>query len=71
MSFNKLSAFALASFEMNAMNGGTHAFADAVHDISDQISLSPQAMGMIGANFTSVDASHPDDEVTLSNLPEA
>lgn len=71
MSFHKLSAFALASFEMNALNGGTHAFADAVHDVSDQISLSPQAMGMIGVSFNRVDASHPDDEVELSHLPEA
>lgn len=47
MSFNQLSAFSLASFEMNAANGGTHAYAGA---LTDQISLSPQAMGMIGSN---------------------
>lgn len=48
VSFSKLSAFSLASFEMTAQQGGTHAFADAVHGLEDQISLSPQAMGLIG-----------------------
>lgn len=67
MSFNKLSAFALASFEMNAANGGTHAYADAVHDLTDQISLSPQAMGAIGVHMApAYDLTHPEDGVELS-----
>jgi hypothetical protein len=48
MSWNQLSAFSLASFEMNAQLGGTHHYADAVTGVEDQISLSPQAMGMLG-----------------------
>lgn len=51
MSWNQLSAFSLASFEMNAQMGGTHRFADAVTGVEDQISLSPQAMGMLGVNL--------------------
>ena len=53
MSFAKLSAFSLASFELNAQSGGTHRYADAVYDLDDQISLSPQAMGLIG-DFVSI-----------------
>ena len=52
MTWNKLSAFSLASFEMNAQMGGTHRFADAVTGMEDQISLSPQAMGMMGVAVT-------------------
>jgi hypothetical protein len=50
VSFSKLSAFSLASFELQAQTGGTMRYADAVLDLEDQISLSPQAMGLIG-NF--------------------
>lgn len=48
MSFNKLSTFALASFEMDAQMGGSSRYADAVCGVEDQISLSPQALGLIG-----------------------
>lgn len=48
MSFSKLSAFSLASFELQAQAGGTLRYADAVYDLEDQISLSPQAMGLVG-----------------------
>lgn len=53
MSWNKLSAFSLASFEMNAQMGGTGRYADAVTGVEDQISLSPQAMGMLGVSLPS------------------
>jgi hypothetical protein len=49
VSFAKLSAFSLASFELQAQSGGTMRYADAVYDLEDQISLSPQAMGMVGS----------------------
>ena len=52
MSWNQLSSFSLASFEMNAQMGGTHRYADAVTGVEDQISLSPQAMGMLGVSMT-------------------
>ncbi len=48
MSWSSLSSFSLASFEMNAQMGGTHRFADAVTGVEDQLSLSPQALGMLG-----------------------
>ena len=48
MSFAKLSAFSLASFELQAQTGGTLRYAEAIGDLEDQISLSPQAMGLIG-----------------------
>ena len=57
MSWNQLSSFSLASFEMNAQMGGTLHYADAVTGVEDQISLSPQAMGMLG-----VPAAAPTDE---------
>lgn len=62
MSFNKLSAFSLASFEMNAQSGGTHRFADAVHGLAEQVSLSPQAMGVIGVPVGHVAFNQPDSE---------
>ncbi len=69
MSFNKLSAFSLASFEMTAQQGGTHAYADAVHGLEDQISLSPQAMGLIGYSVArptpKVDSSPTEEESPL------
>lgn len=43
----KLSAFSLGSFELDAVSGGSHRYADAV-GVEDQISLSPQAMGLLG-----------------------
>ncbi len=49
---NALSSFSLASFEMDATLGGTYRFADALTDVEDQLSLSPQAMGMIGTAVT-------------------
>ena len=49
MSLQKLSAFSLASFELQAQTGGTVRYADAVYGLEDQISLSPQAMGMVGS----------------------
>jgi hypothetical protein len=52
MSWNQLSSFSLASFEMNAQMGGTHRFADAVTGVEDQISLSPQALGVLGVPTT-------------------
>lgn len=58
MSWNKLSAFSLASFEMNAQMGGTGRFADAVTGVEDQLSLSPQAMGMLGVSLP------PEEEAT-------
>jgi len=48
MSWSQLSSFSLASFEMDAQMGGTGRFADAVTGVEDQISLSPQALGMLG-----------------------
>lgn len=48
MTWNKLSAFSLASFEMDAQFGGSARYADAVTGVEDQISLSPQALGLIG-----------------------
>lgn len=48
MTWSQLSAFSLASFEMDAQMGGSHRFADAVTGVEDQISLSPQAMGLLG-----------------------
>ena len=48
MSFAKLSAFSLASFELQAQTGGTLRYAEAIGDLEDQISLSPQAMGLNG-----------------------
>jgi hypothetical protein len=48
VSFQKLSAFSLASFELHAQTGGTTRYADAVYGLEDQISLSPQALGMVG-----------------------
>lgn len=48
MTWSNLSAFSLASFEMDAQMGGSHRYADAVTGVEDQISLSPQAMGMLG-----------------------
>lgn len=33
---------------MQAQTGGTMRYADAVYDLEDQISLSPQAMGLVG-----------------------
>lgn len=46
--FSKLSAFSLGSFELDAVSGGSHRYADAVSGVEDAISLSPQAMGLIG-----------------------
>ena len=53
MTWSNLSAFSLASFEMNAQMGGSHRYADAVTGVEDQISLSPQAMGMLGVSVSS------------------
>jgi hypothetical protein len=39
----------LASFELQAQTGGSVRYADAVYDLEDQISLSPQAMGLVGS----------------------
>ena len=33
---------------MDAQMGGSHRYADAVTGVEDQISLSPQALGMLG-----------------------
>ena len=33
---------------MQAQSGGTLRFADALGDLEDQLSLSPQALGLIG-----------------------
>ena len=62
MSFQKLSAFSLASFEMNAQGGGTHRFADAVHGMAEQVSLSPQAMGVIGVPVNHSAFNQPEPE---------
>lgn len=48
MSFAKLSAFSLASFELQAQSGGTLRYADTICGLEDHLSLSPQAMGLIG-----------------------
>ncbi len=48
--FNSLSAFSIASFEMDAISGGTYRFAEAIEGVEDQISFSPQAMGMLGVS---------------------
>lgn len=62
MSFQKLSAFSLASFEMNAHAGGTHRFATAVSGLSEQVSLSPQAMGVIGVPVNHSAFNQPEPE---------
>lgn len=66
MSFQKLSAFSLASFELQAQTGGTLRYADAVYDLEDQISLSPQAMGLVGSYMaTSEVSSSPEPPLDL------
>jgi hypothetical protein len=63
MTWSTLSSFSLASFEMNAQMGGTHRFADAVAGVEDQLSLSPQALGMLGVAVSSSDGEEQSSSV--------
>lgn len=63
MTWSKLSAFSLASFEMDAQMGGTQRFADAVTGMEDQISLSPQAQGVIGIVLPPTKLVLPESEI--------
>ena len=64
MSFSKLSAFSLASFELQAQAGGSVRYADAVYDLEDQISLSPQAMGLVGSYVSTSEVTSPPEAET-------
>lgn len=65
MTWSKLSSFSLASFEMDAQFGGTHRFADAVTGVEDQLSLSPQAMGMLGVAVPTQDFGGEEESATV------
>lgn len=47
---------------MDAQMGGTHRFADAVTGVEDQLSLSPQAMGLLGNAVSAEEQSAPMSE---------
>lgn len=71
MSFQKLSAFSLASFELQAQTGGTTRYADAVYDLEDQISLSPQAMGLVGNYMSTSEVTHAAPDSSGVDLGQA
>lgn len=70
MTWSKLSAFSLASFEMDAQMGGTQRFADAVTGMEDQISLSPQAMGAIGVVLPPTKMAYPESVIVATDEDE-